>query len=424
MTECRLADLQVFEDTVARLRLVVVALTVLAWQSAPAPSLFLLLWFGGLTYSAGILLAEPHRRLPARVWQIGLASIDWVLISAAVFATGGAHSDLYVLYFFFILSVALRSGPRVAALAGLGTAAAYLAATGIGSGGVSGSFPALALRAAYLGCVAVGSSFVAAEIIRQNRARSRAEAGRTAVQDITAAVSHDLLNPLSAIFGLVENLEDDPDEPLTKSQHESLARVTSNARRMTGLVRNLLDSEALERGTPSLVRRSIDINALIERCADANACDTAAKNISVDLELDDELPRAMVDELLIERLLNNLLHNAWKFTPSGGDIRVTTRRGTKSFQIEVWNSGSPISENLLPVLFEKHTRCPGSSGVGLGLYICRLAARLHDGEIAVHHPRSGGVAFVVDLPLRRTPSIAAAAEPLSAVAHHQQAATA
>lgn len=424
MTDRGLADLQTFEDTVARLRLVLVALTILAWQESAVPSLFLLLWFGALTYSAGILLAEPHRRLPIHVWQVGLSLIDWGLISAGIFATGGAQSDLYVLYFLLILSVALRTGPGSAAVVGLGTAAAYLTATGINAGGMSGSFSTVALRAAYIGCVAVGSAFVAAEILRQKRARSTAEAGRTAVQDITAAVSHDLLNPLSAIFGLVENLQDDPNEPLTKSQQQSLARVTSNARRMTGLVRNLLDSEALERGTPSLVRRAVDVNALIERCADANACDAAAKEISVNLELDRDLPRAMIDELLIERLLNNLLHNALKFTPASGEIRLITRRGTKSFQIEVWNSSKPISENLLPVLFEKHTRCPGSSGVGLGLYICRLAARLHDGEIAVHHPRSGGVAFIVDLPLRRAAAVVATRQALPGVVHNQQAATA
>lgn len=422
MTPRGLSDLQVFEDTVARLRLVLVALSVLAWPAAPAPSSSMLLWFGAMAYSAGILLAAPHRHLPLHVWQIGLSLADWVLISAGIYATGGAHSDLYVLYFLFVLSVALRTGPRSAAIVGLFTASAYLAATGIRSGGMDGMLPLLALRAAYIGCVAVGSSLVAAEILRQKRARSTAEAGRTAVQDITAAVSHDLLNPLSVIFGLVENLQDDPKEPLSRSQQESLARITSNARRMTGLVRNLLDSEALERGTPTLVLRAVDVNALIERCADANACDAAARKINVAMDLDANLPRATVDELLLERLLNNLLHNALKFTPSGGDIKLTTRGSARSFQIEVWNSGQPIVEELQPILFEKHTRCPGSSGVGLGLYICHLAARLHDGSIKLHHPRSGGVAFVVDLPLRRTPDAVATRRSLPTLAHSPQAA--
>jgi signal transduction histidine kinase len=422
MTDRSLADLQVFEDTVARLRLVIVALTALAWQASSSPSSSFLLWFGAVSYSVGILLAQPHRHLPVQIWQVSLSLVDWILISAGIYATGGAHSDLYVLYFVLVLSVALRTGPFSAAVVGLFTAAAYLTATSINSGGMSGMFPALALRAAYIGCIAVGSSLIAAEILRQKHARSTAEAGRTAVQDITAAVSHDLLNPLSAIFGLVENLQDDPKEPLTKSQQESLARITSNARRMTALVRNLLDSEALERGTPTLVLRSIDVNGLIERCVDANACDAAARKITVDTDLDADLPRTMVDELLIERLLNNLLHNALKFTPGGGNIRLSTRRGAKSFQIEVWNSAPPIAEELRPVLFEKHTRCAGSSGVGLGLYICKLAARLHDGNIAVSHPRSGGVAFVVELPLRRTPEATKLRLASPALAHGQQAA--
>src|SRR6185436_12807738 len=168
---------------------------------------------------------------------------------------------------------------------------------------------------------------------------------------------------------------------LTKTQQETLGRLSSNARRMTGLVRNLLDSEALEHGTPSLVVRSVDVNGLIERCADANASDAAAKKIGVALELDPNLRRCLVDELLIERLLNNLLANALKFTPSGGRVELRTRCGARSFQIEVWNSGTEVPPQLRPAIFEKHVRSPGSSGVGLGLYICKLATRLHGGDI-------------------------------------------
>jgi signal transduction histidine kinase len=400
MTDRGLADLQVLEDTIAKLRVAVVALSALAWQSSASPSLFLLLWFGALAYAAGVLLAEPHRHLPVHVWQAALSLIDWGLISAAVFATGGGGSELYVLYFLFIVSMALRTGPRTVAIAGLITAMLYIAMGGITAQGVSPALPSIALRAAYIACVALGSSFVAAEIARQKRARSSAEAGQNAVQDITAAVSHDLLNPLSTIFGLVEMLQDDPNEPLSRTQQQTLARLTSNARRMTGLVRNLLDSEALERGTPSLVLRSVDVNALIERCADANACDADARKIDVEIELDPQLRRGLVDELLLERLINNLLGNALKFTPTGGRIRLTTRAGGKAFRIEVWNSGAEVPPELRPVIFEKHTRSAGSSGVGLGLYICKLAARLHGGDIALHHPPGGGVAFVVDLPLR------------------------
>lgn len=424
MTDRSLADVQVLEDAVAKLRIAVVALTALAWQSAASPSLFFLLWFGALTYAAGILLAQPHRHLPLHIWQTGLSMIDWGLISAAVFTTGGGNSDLYVLYFLFVVSLAMRTSPRTVVLAGLGTAAAFLAVGGITAQGLSPALPSIALRAAYIACVAVGSGLVAAEIVRQKRARSSAEASINAVQDFTAAVSHDLLNPLSNIFGLVEMLQDAPDEPLTRTQQQNLSRLTSNARRMTGLVRNLLDSEALERGTPSLVVRSVDVNSLIERCADANASDAAAKKIGVALELDPGLRRCLVDELLIERLLNNLLANALKFTPTGGRVELSTHCGAKSFQIEVWNSGTEVPPQLRPIIFEKHVRSPGSSGVGLGLYICKLATRLHGGDIALHHPSRGGVAFVVDLPLRRVAEVVSDRQPVGPALHTHQTAAA
>lgn len=142
----------------------------------------------------------------------------------------------------------------------------------------------------------------------------------------------------------------------------------------------------LPRGTPSLLLRPADVNAPIDRCVDANAGDAAAKKLTVDLDLDTSLQRPVVDELLIERLVTNLLHNAIKFTSEGGQARLSTRCRRGSFRIEVWNSGPPVPADLEPAIFEKYTRSPGSSGVGLGLYICKLATRLHGGVIGLQHP--------------------------------------
>lgn len=393
------SDCHLLEDRIAKLRLLVVVLTGLALGLAEAASVFAALWLAAAAYASAVLLLEPHRHLWTPLWQIGISAIDWALITAAVFVTGNG-SELYALYFLFVITLALRFDSLGAAIAGIATATAYAATSVFLDGGVDANLATIGLRAGYIVCTAVGSGVVAAEIRRQIRARSTAEAGRSAAQDITAAISHDLLNPISSILGLIEDMQDSPDEPLTRAQQKTLVRVTSNARRMTALVRNLLDSEALERGTPSLLLRPADVNALIDRCADANAGDTAAKKLAVEIDLDPNLPRAVVDELLIERLVTNLLHNAIKFTPEGGQVRLSTRCRRGSFRIEVWNSGPPVPADLEPAIFEKHTRTPGSSGVGLGLYICKLATRLHGGVIGVQHPDSGGVTFVVDLPLR------------------------
>jgi signal transduction histidine kinase len=392
---CR-TDSHRLEDAISRLRLVVVAITGFAWWMSDQPTLFVCVWLAGIAYSTVLVVFEPHRHLPGTVWRVAVSVIDWGLIAGALLLTIGT-GELYVLFFLLVLSLALRIEPFGVAAVGVATAGFYLAANLWLA--TDALLATILLRTGYLLCISVGSAAVAAEIRGLIRARSRAEAGRSAAQDITAALSHDLLNPLSAILGFVETLQDSDEEPLTATQRQVLTRVTINARRMNRLIRNLLDSEALERGTPSLVLRAVDVNALVDRCADANAGDANAKDLAVELALDPALKSALVDELLIERLVSNLLHNAIKFTPTNGSVRISTRRGGTRFEVEVWNSGPPIADDLIPVLFEKHTRSPESPGVGLGLYICNLAARLHGGEISVRHPHEGGVAFTVSLPL-------------------------
>lgn len=415
MTRTCQTDTRRLEDAISRLRLVVVAITGFAWWMSETPALFVFVWLSAIAYSTAVVVLEPHRHLPEPLWRVGVSVVDWILIAAVLVLT--ASSELYVLFFFFVLSLALRIEPVSVAAVGIGTAGLYLGA----SNWLATDVPlaTILLRTGYILCVSVGSGAIAGEIRGLIRARSRAEASRSAAQDVTAALSHDLLNPLSAILGFVETLQDSDEEPLTATQRQILTRVTTNARRMNRLIRNLLDSEALERGTPSLVLRAVDVNSLVDRCADANAADATVKNLAVELDLDPSLKGALVDELLIERLVTNLLHNAIKFTLNSGTVRMSTRHGGARFEIEVWNSGPPISDDLIPVLFEKHTRSPESPGVGLGLYICNFAARLHGGDIGVRHPDQGGVAFTVSLPLnlprekgapRRTSAIAVSSE--------------
>ena len=116
------------------------------------------------------------------------------------------------------------------------------------------------------------------------------------------------------------------------------------------------------------------------------------------LDLAQQLPLALLDGRLIERLVANLLNNALKFTPEDGAVRVSTRQHGTRIVVEVWDSGPGISPALQPMLFEKFARHKDSPGVGLGLYICKSIVDLHRGNISVHE-NSDGVSFVVALPV-------------------------
>jgi len=357
-----------------------------------------------LFYAVAVLVVEPYRYSRAFVWESLSALIDWVFITLGVVATGGERSDLYVLYFLFVLSIALRVGLREVILAGTATALGYFLVIWATTTPSAPVLHTAATRMSYLVLFAVGSAVLAREADRQLRARIREEAQRLALQEVTATVSHDLKNPLTAVTGLVEMLLDATPEDNGSNARELLQRINANAQQMSNLVSNLVDAEVLERGQQSFRPAPTDLNTLVRRVVDAQAHHAEIKRIGLVLDLSTRLSAVMIDAAMIERVVANLLSNALKFTPATGAVRITTRPRHGRACLEVWNSGSQVPAALQPVLFEKFVREKDSTGVGLGLYICKSIVELHRGRIAVRNAADRGVVFVVDLPLVALPS--------------------
>ena len=233
-------------------------------------------------------------------------------------------------------------------------------------------------------------------ILRMERIISQTRLG---VVVLTAAA---LVNPLSAILGLVEMLTDAPAERLSAEQLELLQRVNANVQQMSGIVHHLLDVELIERGQQPFRLRPVDINVLIHRIVEAQQHQAEVKQVGLVLDLSARLPLVAADERMVERLLANLVGNALKFTPAHGAMRVSTHRQDSRLVIEVWNSGPRIPAALETAMFEKSVRKPSSTGCGLGLYICRSIVEMHRGRLSAHNT-SDGVAFVVELPVESSP---------------------
>ncbi len=356
-------------------------------------------WGFALAHAVAVLIGEPYRYAPIIVWEVVSGVIDWCFITAAIVATGVEHSDLYVLYFLSVLSIALRFGLREVIVAGVGTAAAYV---GLVMATATDWTPALqtaGTRMGYVMLFAVGSGVLAREANRQLRARVKEGAQRRAVEEVTATVSHDLRNPLAAITGLVEILLDSAPETLSLDQRHLLHRINANSQQMANLVNNLVDAELIEHGQQAFRPAAADLNAVVRHVVEAQAHQAEVKQIGLVLDLSPHLPLVTLDSGMIERLVANLLHNAVKFTPENGAIRVSTRRHDARVDIEVWNSGAPIPPALKTLMFEKFTRDKDSKGVGLGLYICKSIVALHGGTLAVHNAPDGGVTIAAELPL-------------------------
>ncbi len=416
MTTSRRHHILRMESTIAYLRVAVVLLASTAFVESPARLFGDHVMTGAvlaaLTYALATVVLQPYQRLPLLWWEVASGFVDWGFITVWIGITGGLESPFYLLYFLSILSIAMRYGLKEVLIAGVGTVVGYVALVLPFAYVSPVALEHLALRMGHLLLFAFGSAILARETTRHFRAQLKEEAQRLAVQEVTATVSHDLKNPLSAIVGLVEILLDSAPDTLSLEQRSLLHRIDANAKQMGNLVANLLDAELIERGRHAFEPVHVDVNALVRHVVEAQVHQAEMKHIGLVLDLAQQLPVACLDGRLIERVVANLLNNALKFTPEDGAVRVSTRQRGPRIAIEVWDSGPGVPPALHSVLFEKFARHKDSVGAGLGLYICKRIIDLHRGTIAVHE-REDGVSFVVELPIAATPHAEVESVPVS-----------
>ncbi|TMC11311.1 MAG: hybrid sensor histidine kinase/response regulator [Chloroflexi bacterium] len=222
-----------------------------------------------------------------------------------------------------------------------------------------------------------------------------------------ANVSHELRTPLALILAPAERLlaarsADDPDR-------RELELVLRNARLLLRRVNDLLDASKLEASRVGVAYAEIDLAEQV-RVVGSNLESLAAnRGIAYTVRAGGAL-RAQADPEQLERVLLNLLSNAFKFTPPGGTIRLELRvePGSDRALVEVADSGPGIAPGQREAVFERFRQVEGDAtrrfgGTGLGLSIARELVLLHGGSLAVSDAPEGGALFVIDLPLAAPP---------------------
>ncbi len=221
-----------------------------------------------------------------------------------------------------------------------------------------------------------------------------AEVARAAV---FAMVAHELRNPLCVIAGNAEMIVDSAETPSTL---EAASDITSAAARMGRLVTDLLDVARIDSGTFPLDKRAHSVPALLSelRRAYRPLFDGRGVTLSVDVPTEDFVGRFDIDRVL--QILSNLLGNAMKFTPRGGNVDLHVEHEADNLVFVVRDDGAGIELSALPHLFERFwQRDPAArQGLGLGLYLSRTIAQAHGGDIGVHSEVGAGSTFRVVLP--------------------------
>mgnify|MGYP002712997681 CR=1 FL=1 len=251
-----------------------------------------------------------------------------------------------------------------------------------------------------------GTEEVRAVAARFNEMADRLEKDEMLRRNLLADVAHELRNPLHIIQGNLQAILDDV-YPLNK---EEIVRLSDQTRLLTTLVNDLYDLSQAEAHQMVLHKGVVDMADLVKETAVSFKPAAAAQNISLQVELLGPTPYANVDAGRIRQAVANLLTNALRHTPEGGNIRVTVVQQEKLLQIIVKDSGSGIKPEHLPYIFDRfyrtdNARSRGKGGAGLGLPIAKAIVDAHEGEIQVSSTgEDQGALFEIRLPSEYPPT--------------------
>lgn len=219
-------------------------------------------------------------------------------------------------------------------------------------------------------------------------------------RDFVTAFTHDLRTPLATVKGYVELVR--MDGPVTERQEEDLVGVTKAANLMKSLIEDLLELSRLER-LEQLTREKIPLAVSVQ--ASVNMLTPLAQTKGIEM-LVDSSPGDLIIEgntVLLSRAVGNLLDNAVKYTPRGGQIQVKLGRNSGQALVSVIDNGPGIQARDLPRVFEKFYRARPElddvPGTGLGLAIVKIIAEQHGGQVWVESQPDVGSTFTISLPL-------------------------
>jgi len=233
--------------------------------------------------------------------------------------------------------------------------------------------------------------------VMQDLARTRQEVATA--HAALGAVAHDLRTPLQAVVGFVEFLLE---EDLDPRQRDLAERIANAAAQLTGLTEELLDTVAA--ADPELHLSPVDVRAVVEEVVTRRRLLGPGRGIQLRERVtvgSKDRPRVLGDTGRLQRVLDNLLGNAIKFSPDGGTVTVTVSGAADAVEVSVADEGPGIDPAEHAAVFEPFHRSAGAAlvpGVGLGLTIVRTLVERHGGTVSLVSEPGSGATFTVRLP--------------------------
>jgi len=216
-------------------------------------------------------------------------------------------------------------------------------------------------------------------------------------QAILNSISHDLRTPLASIIGSLTTVTVEGKQLDDPTRRDLIDTAREEAQRLNELVGNLLDISRLESGTLKLASDWYDLRDAVAMALERKAA--GLKGHPVRTSLPEDLPLLQMDYVLIVQVLINLLENAAKYSPHGGEIEVRARDTGETVEVAVLDRGQGVPQQDWERVFEKFYHVGGKgAGTGLGLAICRGIIELHRGSIWLRPREGGGTVVTFRLP--------------------------
>lgn len=235
-------------------------------------------------------------------------------------------------------------------------------------------------------------------------AREAADTANVAKSRFLANMSHELRTPLNAIIGFSEILDREmfgPIEPPRYKEYSKIIRDSSN--HLLDLVNGVLDMSKIESGHYDLIIEPFILCELVENACGMLVAEADRKGVSIERQVEADLPDLMADSRACRQILLNLLSNALKFTDRGGTIRVDARSKGEKIVLSVADDGCGISAEKLPQLGRPFVQVDDSykrngEGTGLGLSVVKGLMELHGGGLEIESERGAGTKVTVTFP--------------------------
>lgn len=384
--------------------LIVATAYLLLFHRASGSTSFVTNLFLAAYLASNLVVAALLRRSRSRtLLEMGVAVFDAGAVSLALLVTNDFSADFFLLYFVVILIAAITE--RLAfvvatavliSILHLSTAMGHLAPSEFFASGALLRIPFLFVVALFFGHLAerVRSAEHGADEARRNE-RLITELVRDMIRDFKA--------PLGAIQAMTEILLEPETGPLTLEQTELLRRVHANTRHLTRVSSNVLEAQKIKASGLVLHREPADLSDVVVEVLKIVRTASDLKGVSLEFNAPAALPRVDVDVNQIDRVVWNLVDNAVRSSPAGGEVTVSLAPREDGVALSVTDDGPGVSAADLPVLFEKFRHVsPGRfTSSGFGLFLAKAVVEAHGGTIDVESEPGGGATFTVLLPIDR-----------------------